>query len=442
MMLDDFLPYFPGLSHDYKMMLSLIITAMMSTQVSASINNLHGHFLKDIAGFGLRSYYNALKTPSLSWTSFVTRTARMAVNLISPECAHFPIILAVDDTLSSKFGKKFENCAKLYDHAHHDGKDYIFGHCFVSLVISVPVYFPGIGNRKGHVWYLPIPVGYRMWVPGKESFDQYGTKKREPAEKSKIKIAAEMIEVVMTCLKDKQVVLTCDAWYPKAEIVRLVKAYDNLSLVANVRVNTAIYALPATDPAAPKKRGRPAMKGEKLSIRNTDDWTCVTIGDYLVYSRKVKTNLFGLDTIVTAYVTQKKDGKGTRRLFISTIDMASFIFDCTLMKDKDLFSARSGKMKQFIPYMLYDNRWAIEKTYYEMKTFWHLTEYRVRSAQGIETLVNLINVAYAYSIMLPYRNEDYADLKGLSPQVIRYTFSRNVQKEIIIAEYLREKRAM
>ena len=77
-----------------------------------------------------------------------------------------------------------------------------------------------------------------------------------------------------------------------------------------------------------------------------------------------------------------------------------------------------------------------------MKTFWHLTDYRVRSAQGIETLVNLINVAYAYSIMLPYRNKDYADLKGLSPQVIRYTFSRNVQKEIIIAEYLREKRAM
>ena len=36
--------------------------------------------------------------------------------------------------------------------------------------------------------------------------------------------------------------------------------------------------------------------------------------------------------------------------------------------------------------MLYDYRWAIEKTCYEiktcyeMKTFWHLTDYRVRSA--------------------------------------------------------------
>jgi hypothetical protein len=99
--------------------------------------------------------------------------------------------------------------------------------------------------------------------------------------------------------------------------------------------------------------------------------------------------------------------------------MDSFTFDCTLMMDKELRSASSGRMKQFVPYMLYDHRWAIEKTCYEMKTFWHLTDCRVRNAQGIETLVNLINVAYAYSIMLPYRNEDYADLKDQSPWVFR-----------------------
>jgi hypothetical protein len=70
----------------------------------------------------------------------------MVIDLRSAECSPFPIILAVDDTLVDKHGIKFEYYAMLYDHAHHDSKYYIFGHCFVSLVVSVPVYIPGIGR--------------------------------------------------------------------------------------------------------------------------------------------------------------------------------------------------------------------------------------------------------------------------------------------------------
>ena len=43
----------------------------------------------------------------------------------------------------------------------------------------------------------------------------------------------------------------------------------------------------------------------------------------------------------------------------------------------------------------YSFRWNIEVSYYEQqKAFWSLCSYMVRSRKGIETLVNLINIAY------------------------------------------------
>ena len=59
----------------------------------------------------------------------------------------------------SKFGKKFENVSKLFDHVAHNGSNYLNGHCFVSIMICVPV----LDHDK--ISYLSVPLGYRMWQP-------------------------------------------------------------------------------------------------------------------------------------------------------------------------------------------------------------------------------------------------------------------------------------
>ena len=59
----------------------------------------------------------------------------------------------------SKFGKKFENVSKLFDHAAHNGSNYLNGHCFVSSMLCVPV----LDHDK--ISYLSVPLGYRMWQP-------------------------------------------------------------------------------------------------------------------------------------------------------------------------------------------------------------------------------------------------------------------------------------
>ena len=59
----------------------------------------------------------------------------------------------------SKFGKKFENVSKLFDHAAQNGSNYLNGHCFVSIMLCVPV----LDHDK--ISYLSVPLGYRMWQP-------------------------------------------------------------------------------------------------------------------------------------------------------------------------------------------------------------------------------------------------------------------------------------
>ena len=61
----------------------------------------------------------------------------------------------------------------------------------------------------------------------------------------------------------RQVILLCDSWYPKAEVVSLVGRFGNLGMVCNIRVDTALYGLP---PARTGKRGRPRKRGDRILL--------------------------------------------------------------------------------------------------------------------------------------------------------------------------------
>ena len=49
-----------------------------------------------------------------------------------------------------------------------------------------------------------------------------------------------------------------------------------------------------------------------------------------------------------------------------------------------------------------------EVSYYEGKTFWSMEEYRIRSKEGIERLINLINLSYSAMNLLPYSDETFS----------------------------------
>ncbi|UYJ46393.1 MAG: hypothetical protein OGM16_16645 [Lachnospiraceae bacterium] len=137
-------------------------------------------------------------------------TIRIALKLIPDSLQTQPVFLCVDDTIVSKFGTKFENVSKLFDHAAHNGSNYLNGHCFVSVMLCVPVW------NGDKVFYLSVPLGYRMW------------QKKE----SKLELAASMIRQVMPEFHSKDhVIILCDSWYTKQNLVSIVDEYPNLDLI-------------------------------------------------------------------------------------------------------------------------------------------------------------------------------------------------------------------
>lgn len=162
-------------------------------------------------------------------------TARLSLKLAPADLKSQPLFLCIDDTMVSKSGKKFEDVSKLFDHAAHNGSNYLNGHCFVSLMLCVPVW------NRNRISYLAVPLGYRMW------------QKKE----SKLELASAMVRQVMPEFHaQKNVIILCDSWYVKQNLVSIVDEYENLDLIGNARADSVLYDLP------------PAPTGKKAGLQS------------------------------------------------------------------------------------------------------------------------------------------------------------------------------
>lgn len=376
-----------------------------------SIRSLYRHFLSGITAKSLNAFYYACSYAKVDYSGFMNITASMALNLIPESLRSQPIFLCIDDTMAAKFGKKFDNVSKLFDHAAHNGSNYLNGHCFVSLMLCVPVW------RKHRIVYIAVPLGYRMWNK----------------ELSKLGLAASMIRQVMPVfLSQKNVIVLCDSWYAKKDLVCVVNEYANLDIICNARYDSVIYDL-APQPSG--KKGRPAKHGKRLSPDNDFTLSDEKVGEYYIGARRVLTNLFGQREVL-AYVTAPEKTQGTRRLFFSTIFPHQLQIFCAWQEKAPLNQTGSSRM-EFIPMLCYCFRWNIEVSYYEQKTFWSLCSYMVRSQKGIEMLVNLINVAYCAMKILPYQEKEFSKYRGESVQEFRFILSMQIRQQIFYANLLR-----
>ena len=277
-------------------------------------------------------------------------------------------------------------------------------------MLCVPVW------NKNRIHYLCVPLGYRMW------------QKKE----SKLQLAASMVRQVMPAFtRQKNVIILCDSWYVKKDLVCLVDEYENLDLIGNARVDSVIYDLA---PGPTGKKGRPAVHGRKLSIKDDFTLSDEKIGDYYMAVRRVLTNIFGRREVM-AYVTSPAKDCVTRRLFFSTVFPEQLEIFCAWQEKSPLNQTGSDRM-QYIPILLYVFRWNIEVSYYEQKTFWSLCSYMVRSRKGIEMLVNLINITYCAMKILPYQDEAFSKYRTESVQEFRFALSSQIREQVFYALFV------
>lgn len=222
--------------------LFLLILSILTLESAHSIRFLYQHFLSGITEKSLNVFYYVCSYAKVDYSRFMNTTVRITLKLIPDSLQTQPVFLCVDDTMVSKFGTKFENVSKLFDHAAHNGSNYLNGHCFVSVMLCVPVW------NRDKVSYLSVPLSYRMW------------QKKE----SKLELAASMIRQVMPEFHSKDhVIILCDSWYTKQNLVSIVDEYPNLDLIGNARIDSVMYDLA---PAQTGRRGRPAKHGKHLSV--------------------------------------------------------------------------------------------------------------------------------------------------------------------------------
>lgn len=385
---------------------------MLAMESAASVRCLYKHFLSKITKKSLNAFYYACSYAKVDYSRFMNITASMALNLIADELKSQPVFLCLDDTMVSKFGKQFENVSKLFDHAAHNGSNYLNGHCFVSLMLCIPVW------KEGKMVYLSVPLGYRMW------------QKKE----TKLELAASMVRQVMPEFqKKKNVILLCDSWYMKKNLLSVIDEYKNLDLIGNARYDSVIYDLA---PPPTGRRGRPAKRGNRLSIEKDFTLSDDKIGDYYTGCKKVLTNIFGSREVM-AYVTATKTDGGSRSLFFSTIFPEQLDMVPAFQPKKVSCNQQKDIPKQYLPLFLYAFRWNIEVSYYEQKTFWSLCSYMLRSCEGIELFVNLINISYCAMKLLPYQDESFAKFRTESVQDFRFALSELIRQQIFLSTFLK-----
>ena len=406
-----FYAYFKTFSIPTIETLFLLVLSMLALESADSIRFLYQHFLSGITEKSLNAFYYACSYAKADYSHFMNVTAFMALKLIPKSLQPQPIFLCIDDTMVTKFGKKFENVSKLFDHAAHNGSNYLNGHCFVSIMLCVPVW------KHNKCVYMSIPLGYRMWQK----------------DSSKLELAADMIRNVMPSLSSiRNVILLCDSWYAKKNLVSIVDEYENLDIICNARNDSVLYDL-----APPKtgKRGRPAKHGKRLSIEDDFSLSDEKIGDYYIGARHVLSNLFGERKVLALVTSTGKEGN-SKRLFFSTVFPEQISIFCAWQEKSPFNEIGSDKM-QYIPLFLYGFRWNIEVSYYEQKTFWSLCSYMIRGRKGIEMLVNLINISYCAMKILPYQDEAFQEYQDKSVQEFRFALSTQIREQIFYAHFVK-----
>ena len=386
---------------------------------SLSIRKCYRHGISKLTNKKLKSFYYVLDQGKIRLSSWSKNIINLALT-----CPGYvmgaPILLVIDDTLVEKIGTCFENWGKHFDHSGYrkvrrnqsnsqeKKGDYINGHCFVTLLMLVPI------KSGDKIVYRPIIVAQRMWK----------------GNLSKLTMAAALVRLALSEIgKDKQVLLLCDSWYPKAKVAKLAEI-PNLDIICNARIDSAMRDL-VTPQEGPKK-GRPLIYGDKVKA---EDFALTPIPGtrYSAGVRIVTANVFG-GKEVAACVT-KQGENGTRRLFFCTnLEACKFFLQHQVsLPEGDAQSfVRADEKLVFLA--IYSMRWTIETSYLELKTFWDFGEYRVRHKTSIERLLYLQSMVYSILSLLPDLDNAFACMEELSIQERRWRMEQLISRQIFFAK--------
>jgi len=326
--------------------------------------------LQTLFGLDIQSqrFYTFMASTTLPWKGLW----QTMWGMIPAPATEERIIVALDDSINPKSGKKIFGCGHFHDHAGKGNQSsYPWSQCILVI---------GLLKKVKSRWAC-LPLDFRFYMMQKDIEAEAATAKRQgkvlPFE-SKMEQAASMIKEVHNYFQ-QSVLIVADSWFGNDGLwSRLDRgSMGCFHLLSRMRTNNTLYNFA---PVSPKKRkaGRPRKYGKRLG--SVDECAAKWKEEAETYT----VFLYGKKREVQAYsqTVMLKTMKCPVRVvwcYRKTRYVALMTTDLTL------------SIEQIIEY--YGARWKIESGFKEIKQEIGSSKSQVRNADAVLNHLNFCMMA-------------------------------------------------
>jgi len=328
--------------------------------------------LQTLFGLEIQSqrFYAFMGSPTLPWKALWRTMWKMIHN----PSTKGRIMVALDDSINPKSGKKIFGCGHFHNHATKGSQNsYPWSQCILAIGLLKVV--------KSRWVCMPLDFRFYMMLKDIEAKSINATRNGKLLSfESKMEQAATMLKEVHRCFQ-LPVLIVADSWFGNNGLwSRLDKGADGcFNLLTRVRTNLTLYDfVPAFEVAEKRKAGRPRKYGNRLGSVND----CAV--RWRENAQPYSVSLYGKKREVLAYsqMVMLKTMKCPVRIvwvYRQTRYVALMTTDLEL------------SIKQIIEY--YGARWKIESGFKEIKQEIGSSKSQTRNADAVINHLNFCMMA-------------------------------------------------
>jgi len=337
-------------------------TSSISSNILRSLNTLFG------ISVNRRRFYTFMASNKLPWAKLWPRLWSM----IPSPLTDGRLLVALDDFINPKTGRKIFGCAHIFDHAAKANQS--------KYPWAQNVVFVGLLKRIKGRWTC-LPLAHRFYMPKKaiaSKSDNMNIPGIATSFHTKLQQAAEMIIQLARHFVGVPVMVVCDSWFGNNGLFKPLREQIGTSvhLLSRLRSNTVLYTMPPNGKS--KKPGRPQKYGNRLG-------TCAEIA--------ARTKTLASSHRVFLYGHYREVMAATKLVMLKTLKCpvrVVWVFRKTQWIA--LFSTDLNlSIEQIIEY--YGARWKIESGFKEIKQDIGSSKSQTRNAHAVINHINFSMMA-------------------------------------------------
>jgi len=337
-------------------------TTSISSNVFRCINTLFG------LNVNRRRFYTFMASNKLPWG----KLWHLLWNMIPDPLSDGRLLVALDDFINPKTGRKIFGCSHIFDHAAKANQS---KYPWAQNVVLVGL----LRHVKGR--WACLPLAHRFYLPKKAieaKLDNIKIPGKDSLFQTKLDQAVEILIQLSHHFVGVPITVVCDSWFGNNGLFKPLRKHlgDSVHLLSRLRSNIILYTM--SQNGTSKKRGRPRKYGHRMG-------TCAEMAaGFVSHSSIHHVFLYGKYRDVNAFskTVMLKTLKCPVRVvwvFRKTQWIALFSTDMEL------------SIEQIIEY--YGARWKIESGFKEIKQDIGSSKSQARNAHAVINHINFSMMA-------------------------------------------------